>query len=563
MKVFEAISDSFAAEEVTLVASLMGDSNMMFHDDLVRRHGIRVINVRHENAAVALADGYARATGKVGVATVTCGPGLTQIITALTASARLRVPLIVFIGDTPSTDLWNPQALDLGTMILPTGAAYAPIRSLKRIAETIGHAFLRAKNESRPVVISIPYDIQEHAAPNNFVPCPSTSFFSEHPLIVPLPSATEAAVKLLVASKRPVIVAGRGAIASGAKAEILDLAERNGALLATSLKAKNWFDNEKWNLGVCGYLGSTNGRKLLADADLIVGVGAQLGYFSSDHGELFPKAKILQIDTSPCQPIEGYPFAGVFVTADARLGVKEINTQLRNNDYKSVGFRTDEVAQILNNPIDEWLPSSDELGRVDPTLAMRVIDSSIGKEHQYVFGVGHFWSFAIMNSHRVDPLDFIYAYAFGSIGHALPVAIGATIGRDRPTVLIDGDGSLLMQIGELGTVASEALDLTIIVMNDGGYGSEIHKLRAKGGDGELARFHDTDFAAVARGFGLEGYTVTKVDEISMIIDRQRETKKPTLIDIRINKMSLSAPTRRIWFPDGDSEDQQRKPKIGP
>ena len=154
-----------------------------------------------------------------------------------------------------------------------------------------------------------------------------------------------------------------------------------------------------------------------------------------------------------------------------------------------------------------------------------------------------------MNSYREDPLDFIYAYAFGSIGHALSVAIGATIGRDKPTVLIDGDGSLLMQIGELGTIASEALDITIIVMNDGGYGSEIHKLRAKGGDGELARFHDTDFATVARGFGLDGHTVTNISDISEIFKNQRKTKRPTLVDVRVNRMALSLPTRRIWFPD--------------
>jgi thiamine pyrophosphate-dependent acetolactate synthase large subunit-like protein len=549
MKVFQAITDSFVAEGIDTVFSLMGDSNMMFHDDLVRRQGVRVVNARHENAAVAMADGLARSTGTVGVATVTCGPGLTQIATSLTVASRLRVPIVVFVGDTPSTDLWNPQSLDFGANVLPTGAVHAPIRSIERIAETVGFAFLTAKRDRRPVVVSIPYDLQELEVAPGFTPLPSSGFEHLKAVIHPDGDAVKTAAAVLMAAERPVIVAGRGAIAADARDAVILLAERTGALLATSLKAKNWFDGEEWNLGVCGSLGSATGRELVAEADVVVGVGAQLGYFGRDNNRLFPAAEIVQVDLSPGGPIEGAPFRGTLVAADARLGIEAIDAALAANGHQSQGFRTADVARRLENPIDDWLPAEDEPGRIDPTLAMRALDAAIESDQQYVFGVGHFWSFAIMNSHRSDPLDFLYAYGFGSIGHALSAAIGAAIGRSRPTVLVDGDGSLLMHIAELGTVVSEDLDLTIIVMNDGGYGSEIHKLRAKGGDGELARFHHTDFATVARGFGLDGHRATSVDDITRLVHAQRATRRPTLIDVPTTMMALSPPTQRIWFPD--------------
>ena len=138
---------------------------------------------------------------------------------------------------------------------------------------------------------------------------------------------------------------------------------------------------------------------------------------------------------------------------------------------------------------------------------MRALDAALPDDALLVYGVGHFWSFAVMHLHRPAPADHLHAYGFGAVGHGLPTAIGAAVAANRPVVLVEGDGSLLMHVGELSTAAKESLDLTVVVMNDGGFGSEIHKLNFKGADGELARFGHDDFAAVARGFGLAGHTL--------------------------------------------------------
>src|SRR5262249_30732160 len=156
------------------------------------------------------------------------------------------------------------------------------------------------------------------------------------------------------------------------------------------------------------------------------------------------------------------------------------------------------------------------------------------------------WSFAVMHLHRRDPADHLHAYGFGAVGHGLPTAIGAAVAAGRPVVLVEGDGSLLMHVGELATAAFEELDLLVVVMNDGGFGSEIHKLNFKGADGELARFGRTDFAAVARGFGLAGHTLADPAELTQLVADRRG---PALIDVPMSKAGISAPTRRALFPD--------------
>jgi acetolactate synthase I/II/III large subunit len=177
------------------------------------------------------------------------------------------------------------------------------------------------------------------------------------------------------------------------------------------------------------------------------------------------------------------------------------------------------------------------------------LDAALPSGPLLVLGVGHFWSFAVMGLHRDGPADHLYAYGFGAVGHGLPTAIGAAVAAGRPVVLVEGDGSLLMHVGELATVAAERLELLVLVMNDGGYGSEIHKLNFKGADGELARFGRNDFGAIARGFGLEGHKLGDPAEVAGLVRDHLARGGPTVIDVPMSKDAISAPTRRSLFPD--------------
>ena len=181
-----------------------------------------------------------------------------------------------------------------------------------------------------------------------------------------------------------------------------------------------------------------------------------------------------------------------------------------------------------------------EPGTVDPAAVIAALDAGAAAgDALLVYGVGHFWSFAVMGLHRPSPARHLHAYGFGAVGHGLPTAIGAAVAANRPVVLVEGDGSLLMHVGELSTIAKENLDLLVLVMNDGGFGSEIHKLNFKGADGELARFGRDDFAGIARGFGIEGHTLADPAEVAGLVAAHHERGGPTVIDVPMSKPARS------------------------
>ena len=328
---------------------------------------------------------------------------------------------------------------------------------------------------------------------------------------------------------------------------MLALAERTGALLGTTLLARDWFRGEPFDIGLVGGLSSRTTRELIAEADVVLAVGAGLGYFATDNGALLRGKTVIQIDVEPRGVSEGVRVATSFVRGDAALALTAIDTALAG--HTATGFRTDETAARIASPLAEYPEVVPEPGTVDPAAVIAALDDALPPEPLLVYGVGHFWSFAVMGLHRPGPADHLYAYGFGAVGHGLPTAIGAAVAAGRSVVLVEGDGSLLMHVGELATVAKENLNLLVLVMNDGGFGSEIHKLNFKGADGELARFGRDDFAGIARGFGIEGHTLADPAEVAGLVAEHLERGGPTVIDVPMSKAAISAPTRRTLFPD--------------
>lgn len=545
---YQAIADAFVDEGVDTVFALMGDGNMMVLADLVSRHSVRVVNVRHENAAVAMADGWARTTGRVGVASVTCGPGLTQVSTALTAAVRNRTPLVVFSGDVPSTMAWNPQQHDASAVVGSTGARFVPLRSADRLYDAIRTAFYLATDECTGVVLSIPYDVQERPLTDSTVYRPSSTLRRSRPIAAAQPDQVEIAADLLEQAERPLVLAGAGAVGQRSRAEVLRLADRIGAILGTTLKANCLFVDEPWNVGIVGGLSSATTLELLREVDVVVAVGASLGYFTTDNGRLLSGKSVVRIDRSPHGVNEGVAFEETVLIADSALGAGAVADELDRRGHRNTGLRTPETQRLLATPSVDLPSIEPESGTVDPDLVMHLLDDLLPSELPIVLGVGHFWSFAAMRLHRARPDLFTYAYGFGAVGHGLPTAIGVAVALGRPLVLVEGDGSLLMHVGELLTLALEQLPVLVVVLNDGGYGSEIHKLHAKGAEGELARFGRTDVAALGRAFGLDSHRLTDVDDLTSIVRDFLDEPKPTLIDVPMSKSAISAPTRRALFP---------------
>src|SRR5215469_13597025 len=211
---YEMLAQAFAREGVDTLFSLMGDGNMHWATAMSKIAGMRVFHVRHEHCACGMAMGYHSATGKVGVATVTCGPGVTQITTALTTASRAGVPMVVFAGESPINARWYNQALDQAPLVTATGAHYVRAHSAARMYDSVREAFYVARYERRPAVLGVPYDLQKLPLPGAPEYLSSSSLVPETGRTPPNPDMLGRLVERLAGAQRPIIIAGRGAVRS-------------------------------------------------------------------------------------------------------------------------------------------------------------------------------------------------------------------------------------------------------------------------------------------------------------------------------------------------------------
>ena len=251
-KLYEALAEAFLAEGVDTQFVLMGDGNMHWSTAFAKLPGVHTVHVRHEHATVAAATAYNVATGKVAVASVTCGPGVTQLMTALPAAVRARLPMVVFAGEAPINAKFYNQAIDQAPLVTATGARYIAAHSVPRMMDYVREAFHFAKDERRPVVLGIPYDLQkvEHMANQPYET--SAMYQPKVGRMHPDPEVVAEAVERLAAAKRPIVLGGRGVLWSGARDAVIKLADRCGALLSNTLPARGLFHDHPFGLGITG-----------------------------------------------------------------------------------------------------------------------------------------------------------------------------------------------------------------------------------------------------------------------------------------------------------------------
>jgi thiamine pyrophosphate-dependent acetolactate synthase large subunit-like protein len=273
---YQALAEAFAAEGVDTQFILMGDGNMHFGTAMKNLDGMATFSARQEHCACAMAMGYHLATGKVGVASVTCGPGFTQITTALAVAARGRIPLVVFAGEAPMHARWYNQALDQPPLAAATGAHYISAHSPRRMHQYVREAFYLARHERKPVVLGVPYDLQKEPLPSLGAYEPSSRVLPATEPIPPDPRQIDELVEKLAAAKCPVVLAGRGVMRAGAAAEVEQLADEAGALLSTTLLARGMFDHNPFSIGVAGGFARDIARELGEHADLVIAIGASL-----------------------------------------------------------------------------------------------------------------------------------------------------------------------------------------------------------------------------------------------------------------------------------------------
>jgi thiamine pyrophosphate-dependent acetolactate synthase large subunit-like protein len=541
MKLYEAIADSLVAEGVETLFGLMGDGNMSLWGAMGAAGKINIISSRNEAAAVAMADGYAKTTGKVGVATITCGPGLTQVGTSLLVAARGRAPIVVIIGEIPKGAKNNLQSMDQRKFAEACEARFHSITSVDNAADEIAEAFYAARVHRTPVVLNLPIDLQEKSFDWDWEYRPSLGLL---PPLAEAPSEASLApvADKLAAAERPVIIAGRGARA--AKAAIVALAERSGALLATSLQAKGLFSGEEYDLGVSGAFASGPSEALLADADLVLAVGAELGYYTSEGGLMFPQAEVARIDIRPYPDAIGV-LPGLYVRGDATQAVMALNAMLEARQVRKSGFRTAETKAVLTASAHHFPTPNDGL---DPRVLAGELSKALPKGALLTCGGGHFFSFPAMYTALPAGTELQWSYHFGAVGQGLPVAIGVGAGNPgRPHIAIEGDGSLMMNLQELDTVTRYNMQMVLIVWNDGGFGAEVHKLKVKGFDPALAQWRSPDFVSIARSFGGDGVRLAKETDLGAAIAQGIKQGGLFVIDARVSPTTVSDPYGKVHY----------------
>ena len=537
---YDILARTIAQEDPGTCFALLGDANMALATRLAEE-GCGFIYVRHEHCAVAAAMAHARKTGGVGLATVTCGPGVTQLMTALPAAVRAHLPVVVLAGEAPLKAGWYNQAIDQAPFVAACGAAYVAAHWPARMPVVIRDAFAQARRERRPVVVGLPFDLQELPwdGPGD-LPAPSASLIPAAGPIPPNPDDLSRVAPVVAQAGKVVVMAGMGAVESGAGEAIHALARHLDAPTATTLPARGLLHEDPCCLGVAGGFSPEIAREVMGEADLIIAIGCSLARHNADAGKLWPRARVLQVDIDPVSQSQGRLAADLHLRADARLGAEALVEAVPARQTRQRGQTL--ARRIATEPADsarfDIAP-----GQYDPRDVVAALESALPQGWQMVNSSGHCsYYFAQMNR----PYDqFLTIREYGAIGNGTSFAMGvAAACRGTPVVLFDGDGSLLMHMQELETYVRHRLPILTVVLNDGAYGSEIHKLRAEGLSDAGAVFGQTDLAAIARGFGAAGTRVTDLADLPELVAAFGADPRPTVLDFPVSDQVVSPVIRR-------------------
>jgi thiamine pyrophosphate-dependent acetolactate synthase large subunit-like protein len=536
MRVGEAIGDAIVAEGIDIAFGLIGEGNIAVAQRLGENPGVRWYAARREDAVVSMADGYMRRSGvDVGFATVTCGPGFTNAVTAIAEARKAGTPLVVLTGDTPREEPLHPQAIDEHTFAAATGAGVHQVRSPVTAVEDVELAFRRARRERRPIVLilSADYADQLYSGP------PAENDARMHALSPDRASPSNAILSEVAdaagTAERPVILAGRGAFRAGASNALTELAEQLGAPLATTLRARGLFAGHRLEVGMAGGFPDGLANELLQGADLVLAFGTSLSDQTTKAGALFNADDVVLFDPDPEACVSRIRPRRAFA-ADVRVAAEALRHTIANrSDRAARRARLETTLTALAERRSADNGSAQETERFDAMVLAMTIDALAPASRNVVVDLGYFTPEACRHVAVNAPGRFIYTVNFGSIGLSLATAAGASIADPQvPTLALVGDGGLLMSIGELETIGRYRLPVTVVVFDDSALGIEYHALRLRQGDPHLAAFPPVDFASVARAFGIEAVTVHSAHELHQACSGSEVWQAPFLIDARVD-----------------------------
>ncbi|MGN7968732.1 thiamine pyrophosphate-binding protein [Microbacterium sp. 22296] len=527
------------------VFGVMGNGNAHFLDVLHRETEVAFTAMRHEAGGVVAADAHYRASGRIAAATATYGAGFTNTLTALAEAAQARIPLLLVVGDEPTSGP-RPWGVDQVALASAVGVRTYTVGDRDATA-TVLIALEHALTYRVPVVLAIPYDVVTREAG----PLTDAGTVTLSAPLAPRGPAAEATLDriadALAGAERPFLLAGRGAWLADAGSALGRLAEATGAITASTALGRGIFPAAEYDLGVTGGFGAAGAMELVREADVAVVFGAGLNQFTMRFGELFaPSTQVFQIDVAPTAT---HAQVGGFVRADAALAAEALVQRLHAHAAVSSGWRDRvDVAPLREQePGDGLAPD----GRLDPRSAAARIAELLPEDRVVVSDGGHFLGWSNMYWPVTSPdRVMMVGTAYQSIGLGFPSVAGAAAARpDSTVVLTTGDGGGLMAIADLESAVRSAAGRGIaVVWNDAAYGAEINLYGLKGLAREPMLIPEVDFAAVARGFGAEGVVVREVADLDALAEwtrRDPEQRSFLLLDLRISGDVIAPYQREI------------------
>ena len=524
-----ALVDALAKAGVEVLFGYPG-GNVVDIFDAVRTAKFRFVLGRHEQGAVHMADGYARALGRPGVVLVTSGPGLTNAITGLGTANMDGVPLVLVCGQVPLDQIGTDAFQEADTTGLTRAVSKHNflVHSADEIPETVAQAFYIATHgKPGPVVIDVPRDCQQTLTAATFPE--RVSLRAYHPESFATTSEVNRFAKLLNEARRPVLIAGGGVIAAGAAGDVVHLAHKAGVPVVTTMMGIGTIDgDDPAALGMVGLYGSSRARRALSAADVIVALGVR---FNDRVTEALPRRHGLRLVHVDCDPssIDKNTTADLGIVADVKDLLTTVDSRIRPNDRAAwkrevSAFAADETA----------LPAAS--GALTPQAVVETVDAVTRGAAVVVTDVGQHQLWTARHLRHVRPRQFITSGGMGTMGFGIPAAIGAAIARpDRPVVALIGDGGAQMTAEELIVAAELRLPIAFVVFVNGALGlvRQIQK------ENLGARYFATDltspdFMKLAAAYGLRGVRATDAEKLSAALKGVFRTSRPALIVVSVD-----------------------------
>jgi acetolactate synthase-1/2/3 large subunit len=526
-------------EGVDTIFGFPGGAVIDIYDELVKSE-VRHILVRHEQGAVHAADGYARASSKVGVCLVTSGPGATNAVSGIASAYMDSIPLVVLTGQVPTNLIGNDafQEVDIVGITRPCTKHNYLVKSVDDLPRILKEAFHIARSgRPGPVLVDLPKDVMQ--ATTNYRPIKSLKLPSYHPTYEPNSKQLPKVVELIKRAKRPMVFAGGGVILSQAAQELREFAKKIQAPVTATLMGLGAFPgtDPMW-LGMIGMHGTYRANMSSGECDLMIAIGVRFDDRVTGKNDSFaPKAKIVHIDIDPTSIRKNIPVT-IPIVGDCKITLHKLNRLLDGEDLGELeGARGPWFRQIA-----EWKatrPLAYEQGEViKPQFVVEKLYELSRGDAIITTEVGQNQMWAAQYYHFNRPNCFITSGGLGCMGFGLPAAMGAQIAcPDRLVVDIAGDGSIQMNIQEMATAVQYNLPLKVVILNNR-YLGMVRQWQQFFYDRHYActeMDHAPDFVKLAEAYGAVGLRATRHEEVEAILERGLSIPKPVVMDFIVER----------------------------